>query len=501
VTPLAGDALAVAALAVVAGAAWSTWRRPFVGLGVLVAGMAFHNFLVMVLVKLGASYLLIRIVQGWKEGILLLLVLIAGLRLYAAYREGRLGRPIALDWVAAAYLAVMVLYLLLPSGLLHGYANFQQRLGAFRLAAYLPVLYGLGRTLRKPADSEIKTVLWLVVGAAAVVGVFGLYELWFVPTRTWLDWGVNDFSAWLGFRYNGPGHMPENFFQTLPSGLYLRRMASTYLSPLGIAYTGLLVFPMAVVLLDRQQPRSRLASVAGIALVLVVAGVLFSITRLALFMLAGEAVLLALIMRRRWVVIMAPVLVAAVVAVLAIYPQVGPAVDNKLVPGGPDRGSLLTVGDPSLGEHIKTLEADLNVAAHHPLGEGLGSAGSVANRFGNNAGSNPDYAPGESALLTTFVDTGLLGGLAYFLFYMFGLAQSARGLWNVRSRGLESALPMAAAVGGLALLPVMLTSDVWGDLSVLFLFWWAVGYSSSRALRRQEVTVPRTEPVLEGSAL
>ncbi len=83
-------------------------------------------------------------------------------------------------------------------------------------------------------------------------------------------------------------------------------------------------------------------------------------------------------------------------------------------------------------------------------------------------------------MLTTFVDTGVLGGLAYLAFYFMGLVWSGRALWRLRGT-MESTLPMAAAVGGLALIPITLTSDLWGDLSVLFLFWWAVGYSASVA--------------------
>jgi hypothetical protein len=486
-----GDALAVIALALIVFVGWLAWRQPFLGLGVLVAGMAFHNVLIMVLLRLGTAAVLIRVVQSWKEGILALLVLIAGLRLWRMHREGRLGRPAALDWIAGIYVAIMLLYLVLPSGLLHGASTFGQRLSAFRLAIYIPVLYALGRSFGRPTSTEIARVAWIVLGAGAVVGAFGLYELWFVPTTTWRDWGVNLFSAWLGFQYHGPGHMPENFFQTLPSGLYLRRMVSTYLSPLGIAYTGLLVFPIGAVLLDRIPRRTTASYVAGLALVLLVAGVLFSVTRLAMFVLIGEATLLIIIMRRRWVTVMAPVLVAAVFGVIAIYPQYGPAVDLNLVPGGPNRGSLLSLGDPSLQEHFSTLSADIKVFAKHPLGEGFGSSGSSANRFG--AGTpNPGYAPGESAILTMFVDTGVLGGLAYLALYLFGLYRAGRALLTVPRGSLELALPMAAFVGGLALIPISLTNDVWGDLSVLFLFWWAVGYSAGLAGR---TAVPKPERV------
>ena len=45
-------------------------------------------------------------------------------------------------------------------------------------------------------------------------------------------------------------------------------------------------------------------------------------------------------------------------------------------------------------------------------------------------------------------------------------------------------MPIVALVGGFALIPITLTSDVWGDLSVTFLFWWAAGASATLAARR-----------------
>jgi hypothetical protein len=57
-------------------------------------------------------------------------------------------------------------------------------------------------------------------------------------------------------------------------------------------------------------------------------------------------------------------------------------------------------------------------------------------------------------------------------------------------RSLAQALPLVASVGGLVLIPITLTSDVWSDFSVTFLFWWAVGYSATVASQRQ-----KTEPI------
>jgi hypothetical protein len=474
------------AVALVVAAGWLVWRRPFLGLGVLVSGMAFHNFLLMVLLGLGTSHVLVRVVQSWKEAVLALLLVVTGMRVLKAYREGRLGRPTALDWVAAAFLLIMLVYLVLPSGVLHGSAGLQQRLAAFRLAAFMPVLYALGRTVEAD-DRDLSAVAWMLLISGAVVGVFGLFELWFVPTRVWLDWGINQFSAWLGFHYAGPKGLPENFFQTIHGDVLVRRMVSTYLSPLGIAYTGLLVFPIVVVLLGRQKKASPRQIVGAIAVALLLAGILFSVTRLALFALVGEVALLALWMRRPLEFGLVPVVVAAVFAVIALYPQYAPLVDRNLNPATRPSGgaNIVSPADPSFVEHLRTLEADLLVAARHPLGEGLGSTGTSANRFTSNPAASTDYAPGESAVLTFFVDTGVLGGLAYLLFYGLGLIQSVRGLFAVPRGSLASALPMAAVVGGLALIPITSTSDVWGDLSVTFLFWWAVGYSASVAVRRE----------------
>jgi hypothetical protein len=179
------------------------------------------------------------------------------------------------------------------------------------------------------------------------------------------------------------------------------------------------------------------------------------------------------------------VTVLASVLTILFYGSVAPLVDKNLNPTVLTGGGVAGASDPSFLEHLRTMEADFRVAVRHPLGEGLGSSGSSANRFSGGA-QNPNYAPGESAVLSMFVDTGVLGGLGYLALYLLGIYMAARALPSVVTRAtLESALPMAAFVGGLALVPITLTSDVWGDLSVTFLFWWAVGYSASLTAGRE----------------
>ena len=476
-----GAGLAVLLLCLAAAGLWLVWRRPFLGLGVLVAGMAFHNFALMVLLGLHTPPLLIRVVQSWKEVVLVLLGLMAAARLLRERERWKLNRLVAMDWIALAFTAVLIVYLFLPSGLLPGTSSFLQRLFAFRTAVLIPLLYLFGRVFSKPSEGDLRDAGWLIVGAGAVVGAFGLYELWFVPTGQWLDWGVNLFSSWLGFKYNGPAGLPANFFQSLPDGLLLRRMVSTYISPLGIAYTGLLAWPVAVVLLDRPQRSRRIVAVTVLAAAFLLLGILFSVTRLALLLLAIESVVLALLLRTRLVVALVPVTVASVAAILFLYPLVGPVVDPYLLPGESHRHTILYIGDPSFAEHLRALAADLLLVMQHPLGTGLG--GSV-HRF---VQTTVDTAgTGESAVLGVFGDVGVVGGVLYVALYCLSIYYGLRALLRSRPRSLQLALPLVAAAGGLVLIPITLTSDVWSDFSVTFLYWWAAGYSATLARRPVE---------------
>lgn len=471
-----GTGLAVVALLIAVGIVYAVWRRPFIGLGALVAGMAFHSFVLMVLLKLQTPAFLVRAVQAWKELVLIALLILAVVEVTRAYRKGVRWDWIAMDWIALAFAGVLAIYLALPSGVLHTDSNLLQRLVAFRVAALIPLLYFFGRVFSTPSERDLATVSWLIVGAGAAVGAFGLVELWLVPTVRWLDWGVNLYTSWLGFKYQGPAGLPENFFQSLPDGLLLRRMVSTYISPLGIAYTGLLVVPIAVVLIDRREQRRTLMAAAAVLGIFLLAGILFSVTRLALLCLVGEIFIIGFALRTRVAWVLPPIVVACVATILFGYPAIGPTVDPYLLPGESHRHTILYIGDPSFTEHLRYLTADIKTVAQHPLGIGLG--GSV-HRFAQTV--QDTAGTGESAIFGMFGDTGILGGLLYVALYALGVFYGWRALIRAPRRTPAWTLPLVAFAGGLALIPITLTSDVWGDLSVTFLFWWAAGYSATAA--------------------
>jgi len=469
---LAGTMLALALLALVAWGLVIVWRAPFRALGLLVPGMAFHNFVLMVLLRLHTPDVLIRVVQLWKEGILLLLLVLVVMAGRRAWRSGQRPRLQALDWVAIAFTVVTIVYFVLPASLLHGSANLHQRLIGLRIVGLMPALYLFGRVFQPARRQDLQWVGGVIVGAAAVVGAFGLVELWLIPTDVWLSWGVNQLSTFFGFAYNGPKGLPANFFQTTAEGFLLRRMVSTYVSPLGIAYAGILVIPIAAALLlqrdDTSSARRWARWILWLAAFLLIAGILFSLTRLALALMVVELLFLAILFRRRWLLYATPVVALAAVFMLFQYVEVGPLLNRDLQPiaNRPAHLHITTAADPSLKEHGSLLGYDIRYVLAHPLGTGLGTS---VHRFGASEGT------GESAIFDMFGELGAIGGLLYLALYLGAAGMGAMAYLRLGKDPLRAALPLVAFVGGLALFPITVTSDLWGDFATTFLFWWAAG--------------------------
>jgi hypothetical protein len=84
-------------------------------------------------------------------------------------------------------------------------------------------------------------------------------------------------------------------------------------------------------------------------------------------------------------------------------------------------------------------------------------------------------------VLGVFIDVGVVGGLLYVLLYGLGVHAGWVAYRKAPKGSLLAGLPLVSFAGGLALIPITMTSDVWGDFSVTFLFWFAAGWSVTMA--------------------
>ncbi len=457
-----------------AAAAIAVWRRPLVALYLFVVGLALHNAVMAALYAAGVRGATLTAITAWKE--ILLAVVLAHVAL-DAWRARRLPfRFGVVDWLALGFGALVVVYALIPQSALDGLAGHKAVALALRHDLAPVAAYFFGRSLLLRAD-DLRRLGWTLLGVAALVAGVGLIDVYAVSIGWWRTNGVIDyFHRHLGYNYHGTGvrtepdgsvyGLPENFIYNVGGDKpFLRRLVSTFLSPLASGY----LFVVALLL------AARLRWTAVALAVLVTAGLLWTFSRSSLVALAGGLVVLAAIRRR-------PAELAAAVAVIAVaigwahlFPKIGPTgtftqVDRTyqqaIGKNGPTDFSAASTSEPSLHEHWLALKEGVRTMIHHPQGYGLGNVGQTASRTGT------PLKAGESNYTELGVELGLLGALlwiAWGLAVLIGLARKREAR-------------MAAAFA--AILALAVQTDVIGDPWVAYCIWTLAGALLTRPQER-----------------
>jgi O-Antigen ligase len=456
-------ALAVYAVLLTATAV-VVWRRPFVALFCWIVGLAVHNATLAALYGAGLQGSALTAIQAWKEILLAVALARVGSDAIRARRlPFRFG---VVDGLAVAFGALVCVYALVPQSALGGSAD-EHAVGLALKHDLVPVgAFALGRFLVL-GRRQLVRLGWTILGTATAVAALGLVDDYFVPIGWWRDSAVVDyFHEQLGYDYNGTGGLPENFvYNTGSEDRFLRRLVSTFLSPLASAY-------LMVVALLLTQTLGRTRRVAGAVAALVAAGLLFTFSRSSLIALAAGLVVLAAAARRRWPLAAAAITLGVSVAWVHVFPSVAPVghwtredlvqqrENAKLNPADPH--SPLSGNEPSIHSHLTSLRDGVRTVVHHPQGYGLGNAGQTASR------TETPIKAGESNYTELGVETGLLGSL---LWIGWGLVLLAR---------LLRVAPPVASVFAVALVLAVQT-DVIGDPWMAYVLWALCGASLSTA--------------------
>jgi hypothetical protein len=280
------------------------------------------------------------------------------------------------------------------------------------------------------------------------------------------------FDEQLGLAYRGLSGLPENWvLNTGNEENPIRRLVSTFLSPLATAYVLVIVL---LYLVARRSTRWGIAT-AGIAYI----GLLWTHTRAAYLALALGLVVLAVAQRRALPVVLAVGSLLVGVGFVKAFPHIGPSTSytpDELVilrkqgrenPGV--SGDPLSAGDASTSSHLRNLRDGIRVVVHHPQGFGLGNAGVSAAR----TGLTPKV--GESTYTELGVDTGVPGLLAFCAWMAAVLA----ALWR-RSAWLSAAWVSMLAIG--------IQTDVIGVHWIAYVLFALAGVAVERGLPEVEPT-------------
>ncbi len=416
-------------------------------------GLVVHNVAMAQLWDLGVREGRLDLAAAWKEALLL------GALLVTAWRVRRLPSVKAADILALAYALVIVVYWVIPQDALGGEATTRGELLALRHHLFPVGAYALGRLMVLAWDERGRMGA-LVVMSSVVVAVVGLVDLAFVSLQAWRDSGVPGwFDEQLGLAYECLSGLPENWiFNTGDEENPLRRLVSTFLSPLASAYA-LVVALIYVVSRPFRWWWGLLAVLFYVAL-------LYTHTRAAFAALAFGLVVLALAQRRVAPVVLAVASLVVGALFVVSYPTIAPSTTytsdelqclrrNAEEEGGIE-GGRFPIQDESTESHWRNLRDGVRVVLDHPQGFGLGNAGVVAKRTG------VEIRAGESTYTELGVDAGIAGAVAFVL---WGLAVLA-GLWR-REAWLAAAFATVLALG--------LQTDVIGIHWLAFTIWAAAG--------------------------
>jgi hypothetical protein len=437
-------------------------------------GLVLHNVAMAQLWELGLRGTRLDVAAAWKEVLLLVALLVV------AWKVRRLPAVTAADVLAASYAAVIVVYWLIPQDVLGGEATARGELLALRHHLFPVAGYALGR-LVAVAWQERGRVGGLIVLSAVVVAVVGLLDVAFVSLQAWRDSGVPGwFAEQLGLDYEGLSGLPENWvYNTGDEENPIRRLVSTFLSPLASAYT----LVVALIYVASRPPRWWWFLAGGLLYV----ALLFTHTRAAFAALAFGLVVLAIAQRRVLPGAIAAGTVVASALFIAVYPTIGPSTSytpdelawlraNAEREGGISGGRFPTVEDESTESHWINLREGVRVVLEHPQGHGLGNAGVVAKRTG------VDIKAGESTYTELGVDAGVAGVVAFVLWSLAVLM----GLWR-REAWVAAAFAAVLALG--------LQTDVIGIHWLAFTLWFAAGLAlglpRGRAEPDEDATVVR----------
>ena len=473
------EALALALyVPLVAFAAVLVWRRPVRALYLFVIGLAVHNFAMALLYDAGVRGASLTAIAAWKE--LLLAVALASVGLAAARDRGLPFTAGAVDLLALAFGVAVVLYAVLPQSLLGGDAGASGIAQGARYALTPVAAYVLGRSLRLRAG-ELERLIRTAVVTAVTVAAFGVVEVYAVSLDWWRGSGAPGwFRDQLDLRSRGLSGLPENFVYNPGDERPLRRLVSTFLSPLATSYmlvVGLLLLAV--------WPRRRTPWLLGPAALLFVA-LLLTHTRAALLGLGAGLLVLAVLLRRWWPALAAAAAIAVSAAFLAVYTDVGPETRFTRAElryqraqaqrsGDADHGAL-SPGEPSARSHWRNLRDGVETVARHPQGYGLGNAGTPARR------SDTPLLAGESTYTELGVETGILGALLFLAWNAVLFVALARRPRSAVAAGL------AAAIAAVLLIAVQ--TDVLAVPWLDYCLWAFAGIAVSPAAVRASAAAP-----------
>ncbi len=416
------------------------WRRPFVGVLVLLWIGPFHSLMLAVMVTaLSVPSAGLEVFKWWKLGIVLLLLL----------RISWVGRPrLRITWLDVAiglFFVVEIVFLLLPLG-----PEPTIRLFAIQFDSLFLVFYFLGR-LFPYTYRQFRSIVWSLVAIGLLAAVFALTEATFLSGFLFR---FRPYFAYLGKEVGA--YLPTQFY-TFIGGAAVQRPGSLYLNPVEFSFA--LIVPLSLTwsygLYSVYQPVRRVL----LALLTMAGGLLLAMSRSAILGLAcglGLAFLLRKRIPRRFLILIVVLLLLAIGVAIALR------LDQLVL-------DTINLAEPSAQGHWTRWQQSVEAMWEAPLGLGLGSVGPVARRF-----VDSEALINESWYFQIATEMGIPTGLLFALVMVLLVWQSLLIWPRVRDRFLRATV-LGFAGAAIALSVTALFLHTWSYDAAAFPFWLLAG--------------------------
>lgn len=432
--------------------------RPIFAFYAFVFFLPIHSLIITILLtKVGLPIPVLKGIAAWKEALLFGTLLLVLLRMLLRSKGPWLN---LIDLIALTWLAQVVLYFFLHDMLFGWDSGLQTRLyGARDWLLYL-VPYFIGRFVFV-SERSARRILAAVLFISVITSLSGFFEYFFIPLEWHIQLGVpRYFREFLGLDYpDYLGGLPENYWTNF-GPLLLRRPVSTYLSGQGFAIPFLVIIPIAIYNYFAGITRFR-----RVILLINVAALLLSLTRMTIIACVIEFFLLLWIMRKKRKFILALFLAG----ILLIISVAASSTMRDFV------WKTITFSDHSSSTRPEQYLSGLQMMLENPLGQGLGSSGQSGTRFGlSSIGEEAGYLKITTALGVP--------GLVFFLSWMFGIFILSWKAYR-RANGTLSGIGLVTCGMTVGFLVNNLTAPPDQSLFVIYLFCWLAGTSVQIAQR------------------
>jgi hypothetical protein len=423
----------------------AAWRWPVPTAIGFAAFLPVNRFVILLIFHLTGSGALTKLTQLWKDGVLLLLLARV---IYDTAFSGKRPKLKYLDLLILFFIALSAVYIFYP-----GPDDLLVRIQGFRSDAFFLLAYFIGRGLRLDRRQVGRLLTALIPGSIAVAVVAGLqFTMPSFSNFILYSLGFKEFSVLQG----GFGDI-EPVRTRLLSGGSIPRASSLLLGDLALAfYEVLLVALAAAIFFEARSERRRLLS--GAFLIAMVGTLTLTITRSAILAVIPVMALTAIVSRSlgKLVTIAAVSITLGISALFASHIQ--PSSLQQLF--NPAEAS--TVG------HENAFFKSVQIIKEQPLGRGLGTAGTIGQRFYAGSVTN------ESWYLQLATEMGIVSALTYLLITALLVAVAFWSYFRLRDVRLRI-LTLGIGGGALGFLIVANFLHAWENTALSMLFWLYAG--------------------------